>query len=69
MTISIKTNNQLLVNRIHNYFYNKRIQTMMCNNSTELTLFNLDPTEIDFLLAAFTKQFHLKPNTLHTLAA
>ena len=69
MTISIKTNNPYLMNRAHNYFYNKNVQTMLCNNETELTLFNLDRTEFELLLKAFAKHFHLKPALQHPLAA
>ena len=69
MTISIKINNPYLMNRAHNYFYNKNVQTMLCNNETELTLFNLEQTEAELLLKAFTKHFHLKPAMQHPLAA
>ncbi len=69
MTISIKINNPYLMNRVHNYFYNKNVQSMLCNNETELTLFNLDCTEAELLLNAFTKHFHLKPTMQHPLAA
>ena len=69
MTISIKINNPYLMNRAHNYFYNKNVQTMLCNNETELTLFNLDCTETELLLNAFTKHFHLNPDMQHPLAA
>ncbi len=69
MTISIKINDQFQINRFHNYFYNKNVQTMLCCNETELTLFNLDPTEAELLLIAFTKHFHLKPAMLHPHAA
>ena len=69
MTISIKINNPYLMNRAHNYFYNKNVQTMLCNNETELTLFNLDRNKADLLLIAFTKHFHLKPAMQHNLAA
>jgi hypothetical protein len=34
-----------------------------------LTLFNLDRTEAEFLLIAFTKHFHLKPAIEHPIAA
>jgi hypothetical protein len=34
-----------------------------------LTLFNLDRTEAELLLIAFTKHFHLKPAMHHPLAA
>ncbi len=61
MTITIKINNPYLMNRAHNYFYNKNVQTMLCNNETELTLFNLERAEAELLLNAFTKHFHLKP--------
>ena len=57
MTISIKINNPYLMNRAHNYFYNKKVQTMLCNNETELTLFNLDRTEAELLLITFTNEF------------
>ncbi len=69
MTISIKINDQFQINRFHNYFYNKNVQTMLCNNETELTLFNLDRTESELLLKAFAKHFHLKPAMPHPLAA
>lgn len=69
MTISVKINNLYLMNRAHNYFYNKNVQTMLCNNETELTLFNLNPTETELLLSAFTKHFHLKPTMQQPLAA
>ena len=60
MCITIKINDTFLMNRVHNYFYNKNVQTMLCNDETELSLFNLNRDEADFLLAAFTKHFHLK---------
>ena len=69
MTISIKMNNPYLINHIRNYFYNKHVQTMLCNNETELTLFNLDFAEAELLLNAFTKHFHLKSAMQHPLAA
>ena len=69
MTISIRTNNPYLMNRAHNYFYNKNVQTMLCNNETELTRFNLDRTEAELLLIAFIKYFHLKPAMQHPLVA
>ena len=69
MTITIKINNPYLMNRDHNYFYNKNVQSMLCNNQTELTLFNLDQTEAEKLLIAFTKHFHLQPAMQHPLAA
>ena len=69
MTITIKINNLYLMNRAHNYFCNKKVQTMLCNNETELALFNLDRTEAELLLIAFTKHFHLKPAMYHPLAA
>ena len=69
MTNTIKINNPYLMNRAHNYFYNKNVQTMLCNNETELALFNLERTETERLLKAFTKHFHLKPALQHPLAA
>ena len=60
MTISIKNSNPNLVNRFRNYFYNKGVQCMLCNDETEVTLFELNRTEAELLLAAFTKHFHLK---------
>lgn len=69
MTISIKINNPYLMNRVHNYFYNKKVQTMLGSNRTELTLFNLDRAKAELLLFAFTKHFHLKPAKKHPLAA
>lgn len=69
MTISIKNSNPCLVNRIRNYFYNKGVQCMLCNDETEVTLFNLNRAEAELLLAAFTKHFHLKPVTSLALAS
>ena len=69
MTITIKINNPYLMNRAHNYFCNKNVQNMLCNNQTELTLFNLDRTEAENLLIAFVKHFHLKPAMQQPLAA
>lgn len=60
MTITIKNSNPCLVNRIRNYFYNKGVHTTLCNDETEVTLFDLNHTEAELLLAAFTKHFHLK---------
>ena len=69
MTISIKNRNPYLVNRIRNYFYNKGVQVVLCNDETEVMLFDLDRTEAELLLAAFTKHFHLKPATTLALAS
>lgn len=69
MTISIKNSNPCLVNRIRNYFYNKSVQCMLCNDETEVTLFNLNHAEAELLLAAFTKHFHLKPATSLAMAS
>lgn len=69
MTITIKINNPYLMNRAYNYFYNKNVQTMLCNNETELTLFNLDRIDAELLLIVFTKHFHLKPIMKHPFAA
>ena len=69
MTITIKNSNPYLVNRIHNYFYNKSVQCMLCNDETEVTLFNLNSAEAELLLAAFTKHFHWKPATSLAMAS
>lgn len=69
MTITIRNSNPYLVNRIHNYFYNKSVQCMLCNDETEVTLFNLNSAEAELLLAAFTKHFHLKPATSLAMAS
>lgn len=69
MTITIKNSNPRMVNRIHNYFYNKSVQCMLCNDETELTLFNLNSAETELLLAAFTKHFHLKPASTLAMAS
>lgn len=69
MTIAIKNSNPCLVNRIHNYFYNKSVQCMLCNDETELTLFGLNRAEAELLLAAFTKHFHLKPASALAMAS
>lgn len=69
MTISIKNSNPYLVNRIHNYFYNKGVQCMLCNDETEVSLFELDRDEAELLMAAFTKHFHLKSATTLAMAS
>jgi len=69
MTITIKVNNINLINRYRNYFYNKDVQTMLCNDDTELMLFNLDREKAEFLLAAFAKHFHLRPTAQVALAS
>ena len=69
MTITIKNSNPCLVNRIRNYFYNKGVQCMLCNDETEVSLFDLNRTEAELLLAAFTKHFHLKPATTLAIAS
>jgi len=69
MSITIKNSNPYLVNRIRNYFYNKGVHTMLCNDETEVTLFDLNRTEADLLLAAFTKFFHLKPASTLAMAS
>ncbi len=69
MTITIKNSNPCLVNRIRNYFYNKGVQCMLCNDDTEVSLFDLNRTEAELLLAAFTKHFHLKPASTLAMAS
>ena len=69
MTISIKNSNPNLVNRFRNYFYNKGVQCMPCNDETEVSLFDLNRTEAELLLAAFTKHFHLKPASTLAMAS
>ena len=69
MTITIKNSNPSLVNRIRNYFYNKGVQCMLCNDDTEVSLFDLNHTEAELLLAAFTKHFHLKPASTLAMAS
>ena len=69
MTISIKNSNPRLVNRFRNYFYNKGVQCMLCNDDTEVSLFDLNRTEAELLLAAFTKHFHLKSASTLAMAS
>ena len=69
MTISINCNNPYRANRVHNYFYNKGVQVMLCNDETEVSLFELNRTEAELLLAAFTKHFHLKPASTLAMAS
>ena len=69
MTISIKNSNPRLVNRIRNYFYNKGVRCMLCNDETEVYLFSLNRAEAELLLAAFTKHFRLKPATILAMAS
>ena len=69
MMITIKNSNPYLMNRIHNYFHNKGVQCMLCNDDTEVSLFSLDCDEVELLLAAFTKHFHLKPATTLAMAS
>ena len=69
MTITIKNSNPYLVNRIRNYFYNKGVQVMLCNDETSVSLFNLDHARAELLLAAFTKHFHLVPASTQAMAS
>ena len=69
MTITIKNSNPCLVSRIRNYFYNKGVQCMLCNDDTEVSLFDLNRAEAELLLAAFTKHFHLKPASTLAMAS
>ena len=69
MTITINCNNQYRANRVHNYFYNKGVQCMLCNDDTAVSLFNLDRDQAELLLAAFTKRFHLKPAAALAMAS
>ena len=69
MMITIKNSNPYLMNRIHNYFHNKGVQCMLCNDDTEVSLFSLDRDQVELLLAAFTKHFHLKPATTLAMAS
>ena len=69
MTISISNSNPYLVNRIHNYFYNKGVQCMLCNDDTEVSLFDRERDEAELLLAAFTKHFHLMPASTLAMAS
>ena len=69
MMITIKNSNPYLMYRIHNYFHNKGVQCMLCNDDTEVSLFSLDRDQVELLLAAFTKHFHLKPATTLAMAS
>lgn len=69
MTITINCNNPYRANRVHNYFYNKGVQVMLCNDETEVSLFDLDRDQAELLLAAFTKRFHLVPAAVHAMAS
>ena len=69
MTITINCNNPYRANRVHNYFYNKGVQVMLCNDETSVSLFNLDHDRAELLLAAFTKHFHLVPASTQAMAS
>ena len=69
MTITINCNNPYRANRVHNYFYNKGVQVMLCNDETEVSLFNLSRDQAELLLAAFTKRFHLVPFSTNAMAS
>ena len=69
MTITISCNNPYRTYRVRNYFCNQGVHTMLCNEDTEVSLFNLDRDQADFLLAAFAKHFHLKPATTAAVAS
>ncbi len=59
MTVSISIKNPDRVYRFRNYFANKGVNCMICNDESEVTLFDLSASEAEFLLNAFTKHFHL----------
>ena len=60
MTVSISTNDPDSVYRFRNYFVNKDVSCMICNDESEVSLFDLNAREAEFLLNAFTKHFHLR---------
>lgn len=59
MTVSISIKNPDRVYRFRNYFANKGVNCMICNDESEVTLFDLSASEAEFLLNVFTKHFHL----------
>lgn len=61
MTVTISTNNANRVYRFRNYFTNKDVNCMICNDESAVSLFDLSANEAEFLLNAFTKHFHLRP--------
>ena len=68
-TITVSSSNINNILRFHNYFYNKDLHSMRCNDDTEVSVFELDTIQADLLLNAFLKHFHLKRIESKTLAA
>ncbi len=69
MTVTISINNANRVYRFRNYFANKGLNCMICNDESEVSLFDLSANEAEFLLNAFTKHFHLRPAAQLALAS
>lgn len=69
MTITVKSNSVNNITRYHNYFCNKGLHCMKCNNGTEVTVFDLDPVQAEMLIKAFAKHFRLKRTEPESLAA
>ena len=69
MTITITSRDINHILRYQNYFYNKDLHTMRCNDDTEVSVFDLDNTQAEMLLHTFLKHFHLKRIERQSLAA
>lgn len=69
MQITITCPNALFTQRARKYFSAKNVECMICNNETELSIFNIDRSQADYLIHAFVKRFHLKRPSIHTAAA
>jgi len=68
MHITIHCPNPLFTRLVRNHFVDQGIECMICNNETEVALFDIDLNQVEFLISAFVKQFHLK-NARHAATA
>ena len=61
MSTTIRTSSENYFNRIQKYLNNKRIffSSSFCNETYELTIFNLTSLEINTLIQKLTQHFHL----------
>ena len=69
MQITIHCPNPQFTQIVRNYFADNNVQCMISNNETEVSLFDIDREQADYLLHAFIKQFKLKNTTRGKAAA
>lgn len=66
---TIKTSSLRTYNRVHNYLYNKHIESWGDLEKLEISFFGLDKNQTDQLLEKLIKHFHLTLISQQPLAA